>query len=79
MSERESGAEAPLPFGQAMDRLEEVVNRLETEQSLELEATLALYEQGVALAAVCRQQLATAQLRLTQIAVPTSGHDGEPA
>jgi exodeoxyribonuclease VII small subunit len=57
-----------LTFGEAMERLESIVGQLEGDQSLELEHALAIYEQGVALAAECRQRLATAELRLTEIA-----------
>jgi len=65
-----------LPFGEAMERLETIVGQLEGDESLELEQALALYEQGVALATECRQRLATAELRLTEIAVQAP--PGEP-
>lgn len=61
-----------LNFGEAMGRLEAVVNQLEGSEELGLEQALALYEQGVALAGACRQTLAAAQLRLTEISVPTT-------
>ena len=57
-----------ITFGEAMERLEAVVAQLEGDESLELEQALALYEQGVALAAACRGRLARAELRLTEIA-----------
>ena len=74
-----NGQEVPPSFGEALAELETIVNRLESEESLELEASLALYEHGVALAGACRQQLAGAQLRLTQIAVPLAAPGEEPA
>jgi exodeoxyribonuclease VII small subunit len=57
-------------FGEAMERLEAIVARLEGDETLGLEEALALYEQGVALAGECRRRLAGAQLRLTEVAVP---------
>jgi exodeoxyribonuclease VII small subunit len=57
-----------IAFGEAMERLEAVVAQLEGDESLELEQALALYEQGVSLAAACRGRLARAELRLTEIA-----------
>ena len=52
-----------------MERLEAIVAQLEGDESLGLEEALALYEQGVALAADCRQRLVSAQLRLSEIPV----------
>jgi exodeoxyribonuclease VII small subunit len=57
-----------ITFGEAMERLEAVVVQLEGDESLELEQALALYEQGVSLAAACRRRLAHAEVRLTEIA-----------
>jgi exodeoxyribonuclease VII small subunit len=47
-------------------RLQEVVARLE-QGELPLAEALALYEQGVRLAAVCQQLLDTAELRVQQL------------
>ncbi len=63
---------ADLTFGEAMEKLEATVSQLEENDELGLEQALALYEQGTALAGDCQQLLATAKLRLTEIAVPTA-------
>jgi exodeoxyribonuclease VII small subunit len=60
---------AALRFGEALERLEAIVARLESDDALGLEEALALYEEGVAIAGECRRRLAAAQLRLTQLQV----------
>ena len=74
-----SGPGAPrYTFGEAMERLEAIVSQLEGNETLGLEEALALHEQGLALAADCRQRLAAAQLRLTEIPVPAVAEDEPP-
>jgi exodeoxyribonuclease VII small subunit len=67
-----ASADAAGSFGAAMDRLEAIVARLESEEMLALEEALALYEQGQALAAECRRRLSAAQLKVTEIPVDAS-------
>lgn len=55
-----------------MQRLQVVVERLETGQ-LPLAEALALYEEGVALAARCQQVLDAAELRVQQLVVDADG------
>lgn len=55
-----------------MQRLQVVVERLETGQ-LSLAEALALYEEGVALAARCQQVLDAAELRVQQLVVDADG------
>jgi len=52
-----------LPFEEALQRLETVVDRLE-QGDLELEASLAAFEQGVALSRRCASQLEAAEQRI---------------
>ncbi len=52
-----------LSFEVALERLEEVVGRLEGGE-LELEAALAAFEDGVALSRRCAEQLGAAQQRI---------------
>jgi exodeoxyribonuclease VII small subunit len=66
-----------VTFGEALERLEAIVNQLEESEELGLEQALALYEQGVVLAGECHQRLATASLKLAEIATHTpSAADG---
>lgn len=52
-----------LPFEQALSRLEQVVDRLE-QGDLELEASLAAFEEGVKLSRRCASQLEAAEQRI---------------
>lgn len=62
-----------MTFEEAFQRLDEVVRKLE-QGDLALEESLALYEEGVSLAAVCNEWLDKADLRVRQI-VATPGTD----
>ncbi len=53
-------------FEQAFAQLEEIVQRLE-DGGLDLEASLALFEQGMKLARWCEAKLDAAQLRVDQL------------
>jgi exodeoxyribonuclease VII small subunit len=55
-----------LPFEEAFGRLEETVRKLEA-GGLTLEESLALYQEGQALAAHCGQQLEQAELKLRRL------------
>lgn len=55
-----------MPFEEALAELEGIVSRLE-EGNLTLEASLALFERGQALAAYCSQQLDAAKFRVEQL------------
>jgi exodeoxyribonuclease VII small subunit len=59
--EREPAEE--LPFEQALERLEEIAQRLEA-GDLELESALAAFEEGVGLARRCAEQLRAAERRI---------------
>lgn len=82
---------ADLTFEQALKRLEEIVEALETED-LDLDKSLQVFEEGVHLSRHCNQQLQAAEKRIdlllhqsdgTLIAEPfalhdeTSGNNGE--
>ena len=57
-----------LSFEEAFRQLEETVQRLE-EGDLTLEEAIALYEQGMRLAARCGNALEAAELQVKQVAV----------
>jgi exodeoxyribonuclease VII small subunit len=66
-------AEAPpLPFEQAMQRLEEIVAAMESED-LPLETLLARYEEGTRLAGICQAKLAEADTKIQQLEKSLSG------
>lgn len=61
-----SEADKPIPFEEAMARLEEIVAALE-EGDLELERSLALFEEGVGLARRLETRLAAAEMRVEEL------------
>jgi exodeoxyribonuclease VII small subunit len=54
---------ADLTFEQALKRLEEIVEALETED-LDLDKSLQFFEEGVSLSRHCNQQLQAAEKRI---------------
>jgi exodeoxyribonuclease VII small subunit len=60
---RDREAPQELPFERALERLEEIAQRLEA-GDLELEAALAAFEEGVGLARRCAEQLREAERRI---------------
>ncbi len=78
---------AAMPFDQALAQLQSVVGRLET-GGLPLEASIELYERGVALHEHCARLLSGAELRVQRLVdqaggalrtVDLSPDDGESA
>ena len=69
-------AAAPIPadlsFEAALQRLEQIVSRLESGQA-PLEESIALYEEGARLKAHCEERLKAAQLRVEKIVVGADG------
>ncbi|MFI0814647.1 exodeoxyribonuclease VII small subunit [Streptomyces sp. NPDC021098] len=73
--ERAGAAEATLGYEQARDELVEVVRRLEA-GGTSLEESLALWERGEELAAVCRRWLEGARARLDAALAAGAGDGG---
>ncbi len=68
-----------LTFEQALAELEKIVATLESGQA-PLEQSIALYERGAALKALCEQRLEAARLRVEKIVVgPQGAVVAEPA
>lgn len=55
-----------LTFEQALERLDSTVQALES-GGLSLEEATRLYEEGIGLARICSESLASAELRITRI------------
>ena len=55
-----------LPFEEALQRLEAIVEALEA-QDLPLESLLARYQEGAALAQLCQAKLNEAELKIQQL------------
>lgn len=54
-------------FEEALKRLEDVVNQLEDE-SISLEKSIDLYEEGIKLSKICTETLEEAELRIKKVA-----------
>jgi exodeoxyribonuclease VII small subunit len=68
-----------MSFEQALAELEKIVATLESGQA-PLEQSIALYERGAALKALCEKRLEAARLRVEKIVVGPQGAVGaEPA
>lgn len=68
-------AEKKLTFEESMQRLEQIVARLERGEA-PLDESLALFEEGMKLAADCSQKLDTAEQAVVKL---TKTADGTPA
>ena len=88
MTTNDSNKQGPntedLSFEQAVARLNETVRALET-GGLSLEDAIRMYEDGMRLARVCSEMLASAELRITrvrtaygeQMRMPSDGDDAD--
>jgi exodeoxyribonuclease VII small subunit len=63
---------AELTFEQALKRLEEIVEALETDD-LDLDKSLQLFEEGVSLSRHCHQQLQAAEKRIDILLTSADG------
>ena len=61
-----------LPFEEAMQRLEAIVDAMESED-LPLETLLSRYEEGMKLARVCQAKIADAELKIQQLEKSAAG------
>jgi exodeoxyribonuclease VII small subunit len=66
------GDETDLSFSQALEKLQGVVEAMESDD-LPLEALLARYEEGMKLAGVCEARLAAAEVRIQQLEQDATG------
>jgi exodeoxyribonuclease VII small subunit len=74
MSSAPKKAETQLNFEGAMDRLEEIVEQMESGKMM-LEELIGRYEEGMKLVKICQERLASAEQRIEII---TRNHAGKP-
>src|ERR1700719_5392122 len=74
MSSAPKKAEPELNFEKAMDRLEEIVEQMESGKMM-LEELIVRYEEGMKLVKVCQERLASAEQRIEII---TRNNAGKP-
>jgi len=68
----ELAAKASLPFEEALQKLEAVVEAMESED-LPLETLIKRYEEGVKLVQICQAKLAEAELKIQQLEKDAGG------
>ncbi len=66
-------AREPLSFAQQLDRLEEIVRRLEA-QELDLDEALKLFEEGIERLREARERLTTAEAQVKQVLSDKAGN-----
>jgi exodeoxyribonuclease VII small subunit len=74
MKSTRSQPPAAMTFEQAFERMEAIVEKLESGDAT-LEESLEAYEEGMALAKLCAGRLQDAELRLQKL---VKGEDGSP-
>jgi len=67
-----SGGASNPPFEEALQKLEGIVEAMESED-LPLETLLARYEEGTRLARICQAKLAEAEVRIQQLEKAAGG------
>ena len=65
-SKKNTKTPEPPDFESALMQLQQIVTRMENEQQ-SLKEAISDYEQGTRLAAICQQQLDSAQLKVEQL------------
>ena len=74
MTTKAKGASTDLSFETAMDRLEKIVEQMESGQ-LPLEDLIVRYEEGMSLVKICQERLASAEQKIEII---TRNNAGKP-
>jgi len=62
----------PLPFEEALKKLESIVQAMESED-LPLETLISKYEEGTRLARVCQEKLGEAEIKIQQLEKTAEG------
>ena len=65
-----------MTFEEKLERLKEIVETLEAPDTLELDASLTLFEEGVSLVRSCRELLDAAEVRVQNISQEENGNIG---
>jgi exodeoxyribonuclease VII small subunit len=68
-------AREPLSFGQQLERLEEIVRRLESQDlNVDLDEALKLFEEGVERLREARERLTAAEAQVKQVLADRAGN-----
>ena len=69
-------AEKPISIEESLNRLEEIVESLESEE-INLSDAVSLYEEGMKIAQKCRNELEKAELKVTELQEEDKGRMSE--
>lgn len=64
-----------LTFEEKLEKLKDIVEKLETPDTLELDTSLELFEEGVGLVRSCRELLEKAELRIQKVSDVENDND----
>lgn len=66
-----------MTFEEKLEKLKQIVEKMETPDTLELDASLELFEEGVSLVRSCREILEKAELRIQKVSDTEHENDAE--
>lgn len=64
-----------MTFEEKLEKLKQIVEKMETPDTLELDASLELFEEGVSLVRSCREILEKAELRIQKVSDAENEND----
>ena len=64
-----------MTFEEKLEKLKDIVEKLETPDTLELDTSLELFEEGVSLVRSCRELLEKAELRIQKVSDAENDND----
>lgn len=64
-----------MTFEEKLEKLKDIVEKLETPDTLELDTSLELFEEGVGLVRSCRELLEKAELRIQKVSDVENDND----
>lgn len=65
-----------MTFEEKLERLKEIVDKLESPDTLDLDMSLSLFEEGVGLARTCRKLLEEAEVRVRKVSEDENSENG---
>lgn len=66
-----------MTFEEKLEKLKQIVEKMETPDTLELDTSLELFEEGVSLVRSCRELLEKAELRIQKVSDAENENDVE--
>lgn len=66
-----------MTFEEKLERLKEIVDKLESPETLDLDMSLSLFEEGVGLTRACRKLLEEAEVRVQKVSQDENNENGK--